>query len=214
MKPTLKASFCGLLVISLTAPLSGAVIYQAILTPEAVVPGVGDDDPAGVSTASGRATFIHNELEGSLDYEIIVDGLVFSSTMPRPTLTGPSELIRGVHFHFGAPGINGGHALNSYGAPREDDGDLFVDPSLRRITGSWDDGDENPGPDNSPGMGDSVALSDALAALENGEIYVQIHTMQFRQGELRGQIVPIPEPGVSLLGGIALVALLRRDRRS
>lgn len=199
------------LIISLvgTLPLSAATfLFRADLTPGAVVPSAPEFDPSDTSTASGTAflTLTTGEIGGPrLSYELRFDGLDVSENIPRPVLDGPDQLIRAIHIHFGAAGINGGHALNIYGFPREDDGDLIVNSSQSLVSGVWDDEDEN-----LPG---SSALSDALTELHAGELYFQVHTMGFRDGEIRGQISPIPEPSVTLLLGFGNFLLLIRRRR-
>lgn len=54
------------------------------------------------------------------------------------------------------------------------------------------------------------ALEDALL---NGELYVNIHSQAFTGGELRGNLVQVPEPtaGLLLAGGL-FVGLIRRRR--
>jgi hypothetical protein len=49
--------------------------------------------------------------------------------------------------------------------------------------------------------------------LRKGLLYMNIHTNQFRGGEIRGQIIT-PEPGVwaMLVGGLVPLALLARRR--
>jgi CHRD domain/PEP-CTERM motif len=50
--------------------------------------------------------------------------------------------------------------------------------------------------------------------LLNGKYYINIHTANNPGGEMRGFLVPVPEPGSMLLGMVALGALsLRRRRR-
>lgn len=197
-------------------PVSAASFsFRADLTPDAVVPGSPADDPAGVSTASGSINLILTTegVDGpTLSYNLLLSGLAVSETIPRPTLDGPDNLVRAIHIHFGAPGTNGGHALNVYGAPREDDADLIVNSAVSQVSGLWDDGDENLGPDGTLGSGDSVALSDALADLHAGNLYIQVHTMGFRAGELRGQVLAVPEPSTAILSALGLL-LCRRRRR-
>ncbi|WOO43724.1 CHRD domain-containing protein [Rubellicoccus peritrichatus] len=203
---------------SLLSTSAAVFSYQAILTPEAVVPGSPTDDPAGISTASGLAqlTLTTGGVGGpTLSYSLTLTGLDVSETIPRPTLTGPDDLVRAVHIHFGAVGVNDVHGLNVYGFPREDDADLVVNSSTSTVSGLWDDSDANFGSDGIRGAGDSVALSDALTALQAGELYFQVHTFGFRQGEIRGQITQVPEPAqLALVVGCIFFVVVVYARRS
>jgi hypothetical protein len=58
--------------------------------------------------------------------------------------------------------------------------------------------------------GAETFLADGIAA---GKAYLNIHTTSFAGGEIRGFLVPAPEPGTFLLAGIALVGLIVRRRR-
>jgi hypothetical protein len=53
-----------------------------------------------------------------------------------------------------------------------------------------------------------------MAAFANGEAYLNVHTNLYPGGEIRGFLVPAPEPGtVGLLAGAGLMALRRRRAR-
>ena len=59
----------------------------------------------------------------------------------------------------------------------------------------------------------ATALNDLLAGLAAGEAYLNIHTGQFPTGEIRGFLAaPVPEPETYalMLGGLGLLAALRR----
>jgi hypothetical protein len=61
-----------------------------------------------------------------------------------------------------------------------------------------------------------VLLPDELGWLENSLLYMNIHTSLFPSGEIRGQVVPVPEPSALLLlglGGSAAWLVVRRTRR-
>jgi hypothetical protein len=47
-----------------------------------------------------------------------------------------------------------------------------------------------------------------VAGMENGESYLNIHTMNFPSGEIRGLLAPTPEPNSILLLGSGLVGLV------
>jgi hypothetical protein len=57
-----------------------------------------------------------------------------------------------------------------------------------------------------------------IAGIENGQTYLNIHTVNFPPGEIRGQLEPVPEPTTLLLwgttmAGLGLAARWRRQKR-
>ena len=65
-----------------------------------------------------------------------------------------------------------------------------------------------------PVVGNAVIIAAQETDLLNQLWYLNLHTSAFPGGEIRGQVIPIPEPsGLMLLGGgLALLAALRRRR--
>jgi hypothetical protein len=49
--------------------------------------------------------------------------------------------------------------------------------------------------------------------LLGGLVYINVHTLQFPGGEIRGQLHPVPEPGTAAAIGLGLGALFLRRRR-
>jgi hypothetical protein len=57
----------------------------------------------------------------------------------------------------------------------------------------------------------SFDLTQATQLL-NGQFYINIHTANNGGGEIRGNLVPVPEPSTFMLGGLALLLGTRRRR--
>ncbi|GIV17774.1 MAG: hypothetical protein KatS3mg022_3209 [Armatimonadota bacterium] len=98
--------------------------------------------------------------------------------------------IVGAHIHVGAPGVNGPVIYNlDGGASWSGSGVIFS----RFITGA---------------LFPTAYEADLLA----GNTYINIHTPAHPGGEIRGQLIPVPEP-MSLAGlsaGLGLLLLRRR----
>lgn len=204
----LLAAFCN-------SPAIASTLFTATLTPDQVVVGSGDPDPAASSLAFGTAT-LSLDLSGpspTLSYSIQFSNLDLTSDPRVEPLFGVNK-VRGVHIHLGGIGGEGPHVLNVLGAPRDDDADLIPSPSTDSLSGVWDDSDENFGPDGMRDSFDSIALTDALADLQAGNLYFQIHSYFFRDGEIRGQIVPIPEIQTTFFLMICASLLMIRRRNS
>jgi hypothetical protein len=81
---------------------------------------------------------------------------------------------------------------------------------------------QNAGVQVSTGVaGPPVVGNAVLNALQEADIlaglwYLNLHTTAFGGGEIRGQVLPVPEPGtlVLLAGGMGLIAVVRRSVRS
>src|SRR2546428_576238 len=67
--------------------------------------------------------------------------------------------------------------------------------------------------------GGTAALAEAALAqaLADGEAYFNIHSTTFPGGEIRGFLVPVPEPttvGLIVIGGMTALLAARKTRRS
>lgn len=218
IKMKLNLIFCLLVALGSTA--YGATEFTASVDADQVNPPFGvEGDPAG-SRFSGTASLQFQPATGGegprLTYRLDLPGMDLDGSL---TPADFSDDVTAIHIHAGEFGGNGPHVLNVYGFSggqiREDDADLVVNPALSFVTGVWDDGDQLfTGPGGARQMFDSAALSTHLQDLQSGGLYFQIHTLNFPNGELRGQIVPVPEPGVLTLWVMAVCAVIPLVRKA
>lgn len=66
---------------------------------------------------------------------------------------------------------------------------------------------------SSPIMGNATINAGQATDLLNGLWYINIHTAQFGGGEIRGQVLTVPEPSLAFLLLISLSALWFRQNR-
>jgi hypothetical protein len=135
------------------------------------------------SAATGTATLALNTSADGLSYTITLVGLDLDGAQ---TLD-PSDDVTALHFHNAPPGANGGVVFGLI-APNHDTDDLVIDPAAGTLTGIWENTDVNP-------------LIDQLAALDAGNLYLNVHTTSFPGGEIRGQVLPVDctAPGATVL---------------
>ena len=166
-----------------------AVVFSAQLT------GSQEVAPNG-STATGSATLVLNDAQTALTYSITVTGIDFTGTQTAAT----GDNLVAAHIHAAPPGVNGGVVFGFFGAPFNDNNpnDVVFTPFAAgvggTISGKWDAAEGNGG-------------TNLLAQLPNlllGNTYLNFHTVNFPGGEIRGQILRVPEPGTLALIGFAL----------
>ncbi len=179
-------------------PAEADTEFRANITHEQENPPIPDEG------ASGVGIFILNEAQTALSYNITLFGLDIDGLQ---TPANANDNVTRTHIHNSPIGVNGGIVfgqIDGNATFRNDLDDLMVDAANGRITGVWDNAEGN-------GTTLSAQLTDLLA----GRLYFNVHTSDHAGGEVRGQILIIPEPGTWLLGilGCAVACFVWRRRR-
>ncbi len=153
-----------------------AVPARADFIAQAVINGA--QEPTA-SPGTGLAILTYNSALQDLMYSINFQGLESDATVS--------------HIHFGALGVNGPVILPFNPGPPADTHGAFAGT----LTAA------NFIPDPAGGLN---TFADAIAAIEAGDTYVNIHSAAFPAGEIRGQVSLTPEP--TTLGLFSVVVLL------
>ena len=186
------ASFCVVLILCV-ASAHAATIFVADMN------GV-NEVPPNASTNTGTATFVLNDAETELSYNIVTSFFDLAD-LGQP---GAND-ISGLHLHNAAPGSNGPVVFGIFG-PNQDLNDRSVTIDIDgtvSFSGVWDSTDPS-----------SQTLISQISNLKNNLLYINLHTEPgFLAGEIRGNLVLIPEPSTACLFGLALLGVGILHRR-
>jgi hypothetical protein len=156
----------------------------------------------------GTATFLLNDAMTALTFSATVFNIDFTGTQTADTF----DNLVAAHIHAGpavTPMTNGGVVWGFFGAPLNDvaPNDVVFSPFASgvggMISGKWDLTE-----------GNNTTLAAQIPNILAGRSYINFHTVQFSGGEVRGNIVAVPEPGTYalLLAGLGAVFLARRRK--
>lgn len=178
MKTILACLSCALLLCALLNVAEGVTTFRALITHDQEV----SNPPLPDEGSSGIGLFELNDTMDALSYDIQLFGLDLDGLQTAST----DDDVTRTHFHAAPAGSNGGIVfgqIDANAALRNDLDDLVVDPVNGTIRGVWDNNE-----------GNNTTLADQLSNLLAGNLYFNVHTSDHAGGEIRGQILQIPEP--------------------
>ncbi len=188
------ATLVAALALVVVAPAGAALIELQVEGKAGLGLLTGNENPAVIIGGSGGLG-VNGIVLDTVTRGLSLD-LVWGSMQGVTDLTGPA-----LSMHI--------HGITSSAAPQSflENAPVIIDLSaLPGFNSSASDG----------GFVGTVVLANGteeLAAIE-GRLYVNVHTAQHAGGEIRGNIVPVPEPGSLALVGGALLVLAAGRRRS
>lgn len=195
MKKALAVAAIALGLVGTHGATEASTVFHATMTFDQEVPTVPIFEGA-----SGIATFVLNDAQNALSYDVLITGLNFPPASPA----GPTDMTR-LHIHRGPAGVAGPIVFGMID-PQSDLDDLVITPSpgLIHVTGVWDGLEGNAG----------ATLAGELANLFSRNLYINAHTGDHAPGEIRGLIaVPAPASLLLIVVGIAGAAGLALRRR-
>ena len=167
----------------------------ANLTPTQEILAEGAPDPTG-SAASGRAELTLSADGQTLSYSIRVSGVDFGAFIGdgTPQTADTGDDVTRLHFHNGPRGQNGPVVFGLID-PAHDPDDLEIvlnGDGSTTISGAWEVTDT----DADAMLTDFVDEIRSAGSGEDVELYLNLHTEEFPDGEIRGQIVATQPPTI------------------
>jgi hypothetical protein len=189
----------GLAIAALVMAGAAGAAQASVLSYQAFLDGPSES-PANASPGTGFATVVYDNIAHTLDIDVTFTGLVGTTTNSHihgPTavaLTGTAGVATTTPTFAGFPsGVTSGSYSNIL--------DLTLassyNPSFVTANGGTTAGAE-------------LALTNAIA---DGKAYWNIHSSVFAGGEIRGFLLPVPEPASLVLLGCGAVSVVARRRR-
>ena len=183
-----------LLTLLVTNARATVSLYEAILTGY-------NEFPTNASTGFGFAAFTYDSTAHTLQFSMTFSNLWGTTTASHihsattVPFTGTAGVATTTPYFTGFPiGVTNGSYSTTF--------DLTLNTSWNSSFITANGGTT---------AGAELALINGINA---GEAYLNIHTMAFPGGEIRGFLTPVPEPGTLALSGLGLGALawFRRKR--
>ena len=203
------------LMIVLVVLVAGATVEAATINLFANLSN-GAENPPTVPTLTtgaprpasfGIATFVLNDAIPQMTFTATIFNIDVTGSQTADT----NDNLVAAHIHASAtvtPTTNGPVVWGFFGAPFNDNNpnDFVFTPFATGVggtfSGKWD-----------PPEGNGTTLAAQMNNILTGHSYINFHTSQFGGGEIRGNIVALPEPSTICMLGIGIAALIGLGRR-
>jgi hypothetical protein len=203
------------LIIVLVVLVAGATADAATINLFANLSN-GAENPPTVPTLTtgaprpasfGIATFVLNDAIPQMTFTATIFNIDVTGSQTADT----NDNLVAAHIHASAtvtPTTNAGVVWGFFGAPFNDNSpnDFVFTPFATGVggtfSGKWD-----------PPEGNGTTLAAQMNNILTGHSYINFHTSQFGGGEIRGNIVALPEPSTICMLGIGIAALIGLGRR-
>lgn len=183
------------MTFAVASPVEAVTRFRAIIENEQEVA----NPPVPEQGTGGIGFFELNDAMNALSYDITLFGLDIDGLQTPGNVNDNATRF---HIHAAPAGNNGGIVFGMKD-PNHDLDDLVINAATGRITGVWDGVEGNLG----------TTLGAQLANLFADGLYFNVHTPDYPGGEVRGQILLIPEPGAWLLCLLGWGSLWLTNRR-
>lgn len=174
-----------------------AAVFQYSVTLDGL-----SENPPTTSQGTGNGTVNYDDVAQTLQMQVTFSGLISTN--------GSGTTASHIHAPTLVPGGNAGVATQPtlVGFPLGVFSGSFSNTLDLTLASSW-----NPAYVTANGGTPAGAESALASAMAGGQAYWNIHSQAFGGGEIRGFLVPVPEPTTIALLGLGAGALVWRLRR-
>jgi hypothetical protein len=184
--PTRTLAAASALLCAAGLAQADLIVFNFPLTPQQEV-------PPNNSNAAGAASLVYDTVTQTFDLDLQVFGIPLNQLAQAGANNTP------VHIHLAPPGVNGGIVIDLGLHGSFVNQGLGINLSLTNVPIGGPQGNLPP---SNPAVNE--------AALFAGELYINVHTLTYPAGQIRGQIIPAPGASLLALGGLALAFRRRR----